>query len=431
MDGFIQKIAESKFMQKLEEFSMKISSSPAFSAISNGMGGTMNLIMTGAFFQVICVIASTFFGVDTSSRLYTILYTPYQWTMGILAFFMSYSIASALAKTYKVNEKMAGFTAMACYFIVCCPLTTIDGNTYINYSNLGSSNLFTAIIIGLTVAKIMQIAKEKNWTIKLPDSVPEGIGASFAAIIPTAICVIIWYALALIIETVTGGSTTLSTLIMYVLSIPMNFLISDIGMLVIIFLGTLFWFFGIHGTGVIFIAIMVPMFTAYSTNAALAAAGQPLQYSPVFLFSALSIIGGSGNTLPLVVLGLRSKSKTIQAVSKAALVPNICNINEPVIFGFPIMYNVTLAIPFFLNPMIVAVLLLIGYKIGFLAYPQVLIMTTLPVLFSTFMQTMDWKNVVFAAAMFFVVMLIWLPFFKVYEKKMLEQEALEEQEENK
>ena len=161
-----------------------------------------------------------------------------------------------------------------------------------------------------------------------------------------------------------------------------------------------FWFFGIHGNGVVFTAIMIPLFTAYATNASLAAAGQPLQWSPLFLFDALYIMGGTGNTLPLCVMGLKSKSKRISAVSKAALVPGIMGINEPVIFGSPIMYNPILFIPFLLTPLIVGLLMLIAYQTGLISYPQVYIMTTLPVVFSTFMQTFDWRNCVFTILMF-------------------------------
>ena len=171
---------------------------------------------------------------------------------------------------------------------------------------------------------------------------------------------------------------------------------------------------------------MIPLLTAYGTNGSLAAAGQPLQWSPLFLYGALSIIGGTGNTLPLTVMGLRSKSKRISAVSKASFVPGLMNINEPAIFGYPIMYNPVLFIPFLINPLIVGLLLLIAYQTGLIVYPQAFIMTSLPIIFSTFMQTFSWRNCLFAACMFPVVYLIYLPFFKVYEKQCIEQEAAEE-----
>lgn len=424
--NFVEKMADSKFMHGLEDVSMKLSGSKLFTAISGGMGGTMGLLMVGAVFQIICVFGSTFFGWDTAGALYNFFYTPYRWTMGILAFFMTYCIAASYSKQLGINQMMSGFTAMVCYFIVCCPLTEMDGAYYINIADMGSTNLFVALIVGLVCARIMKFAEDKDLRIKLPDSVPEGIGNSFKAMIPMGMCVIFWYVLAYLISTFT--STTLSNLIIGILSIPMSVLVSTPGMFVIMLLAQIFWFFGIHGSTVIFAVIAVPWYQAYMTNAALAAAGQPLVYSAMFLYGAMSVWGGAGNTLPLVIMGLRSKSKTIQAVSKAALIPNICNINEPVIFGMPIMYNATLFIPFLLQPVVCGLLYLIAYKLQLIAYPQVLIMTTLPVVLGSFLGTLDYRNVIFCLLLFPVCYLIWLPFFKVYEKQMCEQEAAEENE---
>ena len=316
---------------------------------------------------------------------------------------------------------MSGFTSMACYFIVCCPLTEMEGAFYINIANMGTTNLFVALIIGLVCARIMKFCQDKNLRIKLPDSVPEGVGNSFKAIVPMGMCIIFWYVLSYVISTFTG--TTLSNLIIGILSIPLKVLISTPGMFVIMFVAQLCWFFGIHGTSVVFAVIMLPYIQAYSGNAALAAEGQPLVYNPVFLYGAMAVWGGAGNTLPLVIMGLKSKSTTIRTICKASLIPNIFGINEPVIFGMPIMYNATLMIPFFLQPVVVGILYAIVYKLGLIGYPQVLLMTTLPVVLSTFMTTLDFKNVIFVLLLFPVCYLLWLPFYKVYEKQMLEVEA--------
>lgn len=199
-------------------------------------------------------------------------------------------------------------------------------------------------------------------------------------------------------------------------------------MFVVVALICFLWFFGIHGTGVVFTVIMVPMFMAYQNNAQLAAAGQELVYNPVFLFSAVSIIGGTGNTLPLVCLGLNSKSEQIKTISRASLIPNIFNINEPVIFGYPIMYNAILFIPYLLNVVVVTLLYYLALTSGIIGMPQVLILTTLPILMGPFMSSLDWRNVVFSALMFPIVTLIWLPFFKIYERQCIENEQAAELE---
>ena len=431
MEEFVNKLAESKFMKTLEKISDKLSSSPAFSSISGGMGGTMGLIMVGAIIQIILALGTNFFGLDSTGTFYTKLYAVYQMSMGSMGLFMTFNLAYTYAKKLKMNGVQAGFTAMLCFFLVCAPVqsVTADGSTYFNgisIDSLGSMGMFVGLLIGLSTVRISKFVVDHNWTIKMPDVVPEGILASFNSIIPTAVNLLVWYGLATALDIVTAGAVTLPTLIMYVLSIPLNVLMSTPGFIVIIAIAQLFWFFGVHGTGVVFAVIMVPWMTAYMTNAELAAAGQPLVYSATFLLAGQACWGGAGNTLPLTIMGLKSKSKTVSAVSKAALPAGLFGINEPAIFGYPIMYNPILLIPFILCPVVCAILYAIAYTTGLIALPQVLLMTTLPVLMSQYLTTFDWKNVVFAIALFPVCWAIYYPFFKVYERKMIEQEAAEE-----
>ena len=432
MENFVNKLAESKFMKSLEKLSDKLSASPAFSSISGGMGGTMGLIMLGAIVQVILALGTNFFGLETTSTFYTKFYAIYQMSMGSMGLFMTFNIAYTYSRKLKMNGIQAGFTAMLCYFLVCAPIqvATADGgaSTFnaISVDSLGSTGMFVGLLIGLLSVRISKFVTDKNWIIRMPDVVPEGILASFNSIVPTAFNLLVWYGLATALNIVSGGALTLPTLIMYVLSIPLNVLMSTPGMIIIIAIAQLFWFFGIHGTGVVFTVIMVPWMTAYMTNAQLAAAGQPLVYSATFLLMGQSVWGGAGNTLPLVLMGLKSKSKTISSVSKAALPAGLFSINEPAIFGFPIMYNPILLIPFVLCPAVCCALYALAFHLGIIALPQVLIMTTLPILFSQYLTTFDWRNVIFAIALFPVCWLIYYPFFKVYEKKMIAQEEAEE-----
>lgn len=108
--------------------------------------------------------------------------------------------------------------------------------------------MFVAIIVGLCSVAISKFVIDHNWTIKLPDVVPEGIAHSFNAIIPMSVNIIVWYGISLIISAVSGGALTLSSLITLILSVPVNFLTSTPGMFVVIALAQLCWFFGIHGT---------------------------------------------------------------------------------------------------------------------------------------------------------------------------------------
>ena len=226
----------------------------------------------------------------------------------------------------------------------------------------------------------------------------------------------------------TKGAMTLGTLVTTVIATPLSYLVSPLGMVVIIIVFCLSWFFWNSRGKCCIYSNYATLYCSICTNAELAVAGKELVFNPIFLYGAVSILGGSGNTLPLCVMGLKSKSKQISAVSKAALVPGLFNINEPAIFGFPIMYNPILLIPFTLNSLVVMGFMYVAYKFGLMSLPQVLIMTTLPVGIQSLMSTLDWRNVVFALLMFPVVYLIYLPFFKIYEKQCIAKEATEEVE---
>lgn len=433
--SIIERFANSVFMQKLDEYSKKLSGSPAFSSISEGMMGSMGITLVGAVFQIITSLGSILFGWTPEDTIYQILYLPYDMSMGLIALFMAFSIAYNYANRLKISGVQAGFTALISFFIVSAPvqeLFSADGIAInaMDVSGLGATGIFVAIIIAIGSVRITKLAIDKDWIIKMPDSVPPGILNSFNSIIPTLINIIIWYGLSLGIQYFTDGALTLSTAIIALLSVPLGYIISVPGMFIMVILATLLWFFGMHGTIIVYTAIMPVMIQAMATNAELAAAGMPLEFHPVFLFGSVAMIGGTGNTLGLVLLGLRSKSEQISAVSKAALGPGLFNINEPVTFGFPLMYNPKLLIPFVLNPLIVMFLQYIGFTTGFLALPQVAVLTLMPIGMADFLQTLSWRNPLFTVLMLPVTMLVWYPFFKIYEKELIEKEQNEKLEED-
>lgn len=426
----IEKFANSKFMQWLDTSSKKISGSPGFSSISEGMMGAMGITLVGAVFQIITALGSLLLDWTPEDTIYQILNLPYDMSMGLIGLFMAFSISYNYANKLNLGSVQSGFTALISFFIVSAPVQALfdaDGEIVnaMDVSGLGALGIFVAIIIAIGSVRITKFVTDHDWTIKMPDSVPSGIMGSFNTIIPTLINIIIWYGLSLGVQYLTDGMLTLSTAIIAILSIPLNYIISVPGMFIMSILATLLWFFGIHGTIIVYTAIMPIMIQAMVTNAELAAAGLPLEFSPVFLFGAVAMNGGTGNTLGLVLLGLRSDSEQIQAVSKAAIAPGIFNINEPVTFGFPIMYNPKLVVPFVLNPLVVMLLQYIGFQTGILALPQVVIMSLMPIGVGALLQTLNWKNTLFEFLMIPVTTLIWYPFFKIYEKELVEREQEE------
>lgn len=177
MNNKLEQFANSGFMKKLQEWSVKLSQSPAFGTISQGMGGTMGLIMIGAVVQIICAVGSIAFGWKAGEPIYDALYMPYELTMGLLGLFMSFTLSYNYAKRLGVKATIqSGFTSMVCFILVCSPListTTESGNVIrsLNISSLGANGIFCAILIGLVSVRISKFAIDHNWIIRMPDVV--------------------------------------------------------------------------------------------------------------------------------------------------------------------------------------------------------------------------------------------------------------------
>lgn len=164
---------------------------------------------------------------------------------------------------------------------------------------------------------------------------------------------------------------------------------------------------------------------AVAVNAKLRAAGKALQYSPAFLCAGLAVAGGTGNTFPLVLMGLKAKSQQIKAVSKVSLIPGWFNINEPVTFGMPVMYNPIMGIPYILNVLVVTLFYLIGFKTGIIAMPFIPITTVLPIGFGDYLGSLNPFNFVWDYLMIIVAGIIWFPFFKIYDNQLYKKEQAE------
>ena len=264
----------------------------------------------------------------------------------------------------------------------------------------------------------------------MPDAVPSFLQDSFTALLPLLFNCIIFLGVNTAISVMTNGTYNICSGFMKILGIPLGALTSVPGMFILCTFSAVLWCFGIHGTLVI-LPILIPLnMQAAATNAALYQSGEPLKFFPVLLFNAMGVCGGVGNTLPLALLGLRSKSKQISAVSKMSAVPGWFGINEPLVFGMPIMLNPILCIPYILSVPILMALYYIGYKIGFLSPAWIMVGGVLPMGFVQYLSTLRWQNAIWDYIMLIPATIIWYPFFKAYEKQLVSREVLAELEED-
>ena len=182
------------------------------------------------------------------------------------------------------------------------------------------------------------------------------------------------------------------------------------------------WFLGTFTTPI--------LMAGTAANLAQVAAGQTptniVCYETIYLLSLMTL-GGQGCTLTLNMHMLLSKSKRLKSLGKVCIGPSIFNINEPVVFGAPIVFNPILMLPMWINTLVSAVIIWFVMSWGWLDVPAASVTTgQIPAPIGYMIVTGDWRAIIFWVLIFVVTFLIWKPFFKVYEKQVMKEEAEEE-----
>ena len=402
---------------KLQNWGQKLGTNKFISALQYGMMSTMSILMVGAICQILATVLSLFGLIENGGAVYNAIYLPYNYTMGLIGVWVTAFVAFAYARNLKLkNPIVHAIDAMIVFVMTCGPL--VEGK--IDTTFLGATGMFLGFVIAGVVVKIEKFCLDKNIRIPMPDVCPPSLVNAFAAIVPLLINVVIFQGLNAILGIV---GLNLPYLLLTILMIPISGLTSLPGMFIICFFALALWCFGIHGTMIVYPIIAASMVEAAQFNAAAMAAGEPLQWFPVSLFGAVALLGGTGNTWPLALMGLKAKSKQIRAVAKASVLPGWFGINEPVAFGMPIMYNPILCIPYVINPLVIMVLYIIGYESGIIIPAWISITTLMPMGFGAYFGTLNIMNAIWVYLMLIPAGLIWFPFFKIYDNQLAKKEA--------
>ncbi len=284
-------------------------------------------------------------------------------------------------------------------------------------ARFGATGIFTAILVCFVTINIYKFFIKKDIRIKMPDSVPEGVANSFSALIPVVV-------ISVLFIVVNGILLSLNTDVFSLVAIPFGFVAnltgSWIGMIVILFFIQALWLVGIHGATIIG-SILTPI---YLYNMQLNGSGSHIPLAGEFM-NAFVYNGGSGATLGLVLLmTFTAKSQQLKMLGKAALVPGIFQINEPIIFGLPMVYNPNFAVPFILSPMVSGTIAYFAIKTG-LVMPVIAQQPwPTPIGINGFIATGgDWKAIILSVACAIVNALIYYPFFKKRDNELYKEES--------
>ena len=416
--------------KKVVPVANKLGQQRHMAAIRKGIISTLPLTIVGSFFTILSnmpIPAVAHF----LAPYQEILDIPFRFTVGILSLYATFGIAYSLAQYYKLDPLTNGIIGVMAFLVatakplhVLKPQGMVEAGRYLNIANLSASSLFAAIVTALVSVEIVHYFTKHNITIKMPAGVPPEVANSFAGLFPAAVVLILFW----LVRHLLGFNiaTFLSSLLMPLKGVLAGNSLGG-GILTILFI-TIFWTLGIHGT-----AIMDPIIRpfwemAIAKNMTEFQAGTNVHHlSTIFTEQFLQWfvwIGGAGGTLALVILFLFSKSNYLKELGRLALLPGLFNINEPVMFGAPIVLNPILAIPFIIAPIVTAVIAYFATISGLVPMMMARLPFSFPAPIAALMSTnWSWQALVLSLVNFMVDLVIYYPFFKVFEYQQLQRET--------
>ena len=428
-------LENSKFVQKFTTFAAKLGNQIHLRSLRDAFATIMPLyILAGLAVLLNNTVFTWIFSGDTLAQVQYWGIVIANGTLNISGALIAAVIGYCLAKNKDFDNPVAAAVISLVALIVMMPNTnmiTPDGaekavavSGVIPFANLGTGAMFAGIIISLIATELfIRISSIEKLRVNLGDNVPPAVGKSFNVLIPVIIVITIFAIASALIFNITG--TNMIAIITNFIQEPLRHVSTGLwGCIIIYSLGNLLWLFGIHQS-VIYSSILEPLLIINITeNIAAFSAGQAIpNIINVSQVTTFGLIGGSGSTLCLLIATLLiGRNKATKNVAKLAAAPGIFNINEPVIFGYPIVYNITMAIPFVLVPAMGILVSYFATSLGWISPCVSMVPWTTPPLISAFLATAgDWRAVVLQIVVIIIGILIYIPFVKINDKVMDKQ----------
>ena len=446
-----------KLMEAIEKYLLpiatKISNQKFLVALRDSFIGTMPVVMTGS----IALLLNAFL-VDVPGQFgNTFIPETFKWvvdinnlifkgSLAIVSLLFIFSLGVNVAKIYKTDTLSSGIISLAAFIIAIGNSITqkielpnadsgvlsqifngingvvVEGNSLsitagnvIPGGQINSNGYFTAIFIGFIASVIFCKVMNKNWTIKLPDSVPPAIAKPFMSIIPGLVSLYVVAIITYAFNKITGE--LIIDWIYKVLQTPLLGLSqSFVAVVLIAFLTQLFWFFGIHG-GNVMAPIMEGLFgitllanmEAFQNNEAIPYLWTSVSYGAFVWYGTLGL---------LIAIFWQSRNSHYREVAKLGVAPVLFNIGEPVMYGLPTVMNPLLFIPFLLSPALMAAVSYLATSLGWVApVTQNVTWVMPPVLYGFFATGFDWRAIILGIVNLAIATLVYLPFVKMADKQ--------------
>lgn len=416
-----------ELIEKGKPFFEKISRNIYLRAIRDGFIAGMPVILFSSIFILIAYVPNAW-GFHWSKDIETFLMTPYSYSMGILAFFVGGTTAKALTDsmnrdlpaTNQINFLSTMLASMVGFLLMAAEPAK-EGGFLTAFT--GTKGLLTAFIATFVTVNVYKVCVKNNVTIRMPEEVPPNISQVFKDLIPFTVAVVLLYGFELIVKGTLGVTVaeSIGTLLAPLFSAADGYL----GITLIFGAYAFFWFVGIHGPSIVEPAIAAITYANIDANLQLIQAGQ---HADKVITSGTQMfivtMGGTGATLivPFLFMWI-CKSERNRAIGRASVVPTFFGVNEPILFGAPIVLNPIFFVPFIFAPIVnVWIFKFFVDTLNMNSFSANLPWVTpgpLGIVLGTNFQVLSF---ILAGLLVVVDTIIYYPFVKVYDEQILEEE---------
>ncbi len=396
-------------------FSAWVNNNKSLQAISKGFMSILPVTIISSLFYLIANFPiSAWTNWLASNGLDRFVLIPYNVTMSLFAIYAAFSIGYAYAANDNEDGLSSGILSLINFLIVTPYIIDEAGELSYGFGWLGCKGLFVAMIVAVITAKVFVLFQKKGWVIKMPDGVPPFVGKSFASLIPGFLLALVFMFVAIIFAKTSFGS--IHQLIYTYLQIPLTNIGGSLpGYLFMQVFIQFLWWFGIHGFNVC-AGIFMPIYLSID---AARLAGETT--NPIGM-SLMTVVGQSTVAVCLVML-LFCKSRQLKEIGKVAMPAAVFNIGEPVVFGVPNVLNPYMFLPsVVIVPLVTNLFFYLGFVSGIVTpLSGAQVSMQVPVVLYGLVQG-NWMVALWQLIAIPLAMVLYLPFYKMYDKKLLAEE---------
>ncbi len=392
----------------------KMGRNPWMASLQESILTAMPMILIGSFVTIFGILKEFIPAIPDFTMIGN-------FSFGLLSIFLAYLIPATVMekKKHRKVAKQAGMAGVAFFLMIVYPIFDETGNIQIVFSNLGTGGMIASLTAGLFVGAVMnQFAKHSFFKEDTP--IPDFITVWFDTIIPILLCLTIGWIFTFLLQ------INIFDIIYRIFSPFIAIGQSFWGFLFLNFLAYSFLYSCGISTWAIYPILSAIYLQGIGDNMALAAAGEAARYIHTQEAVCLILVGGGGGTLPLAFMLLRAKSEKLKAIGKSTLIPSICNINEPLVFGTPVAFNPLLMVPMYICGLIGPILVWAALASGLVPIPaQTFGLWYLPAPIYGWLATGSFMGLLLELVVIAVCWVIYYPFFKIYDRQTCEEEKAE------